>query len=161
MVVAVDSSALESAMAMRLHQLCDAHLSLALHGVWYGVRVDVVSMLTVKKMADVGLSSRNTVYFRVNPELAEYADSKASRSSLCSQPEHNPVPFVGRSHSGKGFATRLMDRIANAQASVPQSLDRPLALAIGCRAVVRREARGGSIENSVPPRPPEGAGPSC
>ena len=68
-LISLHSYALDKRLLKRCHSLFDAHLSLRIEGLTYGMRTEEMNVLEVSKVQNVDTNRKNTIYFRVNPEL--------------------------------------------------------------------------------------------
>jgi archaellum biogenesis ATPase FlaH len=69
-IAAIHTSAFDHKLLWHFQRLFDAHVSLSLESQRFGNNQNIVILMEVKKVENTALNKKNTLYFKVNTELA-------------------------------------------------------------------------------------------
>jgi archaeal flagellar protein FlaH len=69
-ISAIHTSAFDHKLLWRFQRLFDAHVSLSLESQSMGTNRSIMNLMEVKKVENTALTKKNTLYFKVNTELA-------------------------------------------------------------------------------------------
>ena len=69
-ISAIHTSAFDQKLLWRFQRLFDAHVSLSLESQSFGNNRSIMNLMEVKKFENTALNKKNTLYFKVNTELA-------------------------------------------------------------------------------------------
>ncbi len=69
-IAAIHTSAFDHKLLWRFQRLFDAHVSLSLESQSFGNNRSIMNLMEVKKVENTALNKKNTLYFKVNTELA-------------------------------------------------------------------------------------------